>query len=121
MAWSLVKTAFASNPTCTPGSESGINLSDCLRLNDNAPVYTKYTSLSGLVELVVDNLFVVAGIAVFVMAIWGGYLYIAKGKKGVEEAAGIWTRALVGIVIMICAYWIVKLIAMVTGANIVFK
>ncbi len=120
MVWKFIQTAFAQEP-CSPGSDTGINLSDCLKLNDSTPVYENYTSISGLVKLITNNLFVVAGVALFIMAIWGGYLYIAKGKKGVEEASGIWTRALVGMVIMICAYWIVKLIAMVTGADIIFK
>jgi hypothetical protein len=120
MAWNLVHTVFAADPTCAPGSETGINLSDCLKLNDSSAVYTKYTSISGLVKLIVDNLFVVAGVALFIMIMIGGFQYIAKGKKGVEEASGIWTRAIVGIIIMICAYWIVKLIALATGADIDF-
>jgi hypothetical protein len=122
MAWNLVPSAHAQtpSPTCAPGSDTGINLSDCLRLNDDTPVYEQYTSISGLVDLLVSNIFVIAGIVLFAMIIWGGYLYIAKGKKGIEEANGIWTRAIVGMIVMICAYWIVQLVAMITGANILF-
>jgi hypothetical protein len=112
--------AQADTNPCTPGGDSGINLLNCLRLSDNTPVYTRYNNFSDLVTIVVNNLILVGSIIFFFMIIYGGYLYIAKGKKGVDDARGIWTRAVVGIIVMISAYWIVQIIQFMTGARFLF-
>ena len=116
MKWQIVPKAYA----CNPGQEGVVDLSDCLRLSDSRPVSEVYTDPAFLVNLIVSNLFVLAGIVLFVMIIIAGFKFIQGGAKGLEEARKIMGQALVGFIIMFSAYWIVQIVALITGANILF-
>lgn len=101
---------------CTPGM--GINLSDCLKLSDDSLVRDRYSSAGFLVNLIVKNLFVIAGIILFFLILLAGYKFIIGGKKGVEEARTLITTALTGFAIMFAAYWIVQIMKVITGTDI---
>ena len=102
---------------CDPGS-GGITLGSCLKLSNDSKVQDVYTTPSFLVNLIVDNLFVAAGIVIFVMVLLAGFFFITGGKKGLEQARQILLAVLVGFGIMFAAYWIVQIIKTVTGADI---
>ncbi len=94
------------------------NLSDYLRLGDGTSVKDQYDSPGKLVNLIVSNLFVVAGIVIFFLIIGAGYSFLQNSSKGKEEAKNLATGAVVGFIVMFAAYWIVKIIAAITGADI---
>ena len=120
--------AFGFNPTsalaqgedpCTPGQNGGgINLSSCLKLSDDSLVSEVYNNPAVLVNLLVRNIFLLAGIILFLLIIFAGYKLIMGGKQGMEEAKKIATSAVAGFLIMFSAYWIVQLITLLTGVNI---
>ncbi|MBU0978693.1 MAG: hypothetical protein ABIJ03_04450 [Patescibacteria group bacterium] len=114
---SQAQAQVASQGGCNPG-EGGLNLGDCLQLSDSTHVSSKYSSLSFLVNLVVRNVFVIAGIGLFIMFFVAGFQFIAKGKQGIEDAKQTATAAVLGFVIMFCAYWIVQLVKYITDTNI---
>lgn len=103
---------------CAPGG-GGINLADCLRLSDFQAVSEVYSSPAFLVNLIVRNIFVLAGIVLFLLVIYAGFKFIHGGKKGIEEATSIATTAVMGFLIMLAAYWIVQIVQLITGADIV--
>ena len=103
---------------CDPG-RGGVNLGSCLRLSDDSRVSDRYYYPATLVNLIVRNLFVAAGVILFLMIIIAGVKFISGGKKGVDEAKTIISTALAGFIIMFAAYWIVQLIQYITGADIV--
>src|SRR3989304_6494592 len=108
-----------SSCATSPGSsEAGFELGCSYTLSDGTPVKDVYTSPSTLVNLIVPNLFVVAGIAVMIMVILAGYKFLIKGQKGIQEAMKIVLTTGVGIVVMFIAYWVVQIIKKVTGADI---
>ena len=102
---------------CRPG-RGNIDLGGCLRLRDNTPISAKYSNFSFLVNLLVRNLFVVAGVLLFLMIIIAGVKMVSGGKKGLEEGRNILGVAFAGFILMFSAYWIVQLIKYVTGADI---
>ena len=106
---------------CEAGSVGGTNpvaLGDCLKLGDNTSVSTVYTSPAFLVNLVVRNLFVFAGIIILFLIFYAGFKMISGGKKGLDEAKTITVNAVIGLVIMICAYWIVQVVGYLTGTPV---
>ncbi len=109
------------SPPCDPGA-GGINLGDCLRLSDDSLVSSVYNNPATLVNLLARNLFVVAGVFLFGMMLVAGLKIIASGKggkQGLDEAKTMLTSVAIGFAIMFAAYWIVQIVKILTGANIV--
>ncbi len=80
----------------------------------------KYKSLSDLVNLVVTNLFVFAGIFLLFLLILGGLSIIASdSSKGVEEGKKKITSAIIGFLVMFSAYWIIQIVEFITGVTII--
>lgn len=107
---------------CIP-SQGNINLADCLTLGDGTTTISQveaYQTPGGLVNLIVSNLFVVAGIFIFIAFIVAGFKFVSGSKSGAEDSKKIATTAVTGFLIMFSAYWIVRIIEAITGANIIF-
>ena len=71
-----------------------------------------FTNLSSIVNVALPYLFGIAGILLFLMLVWGGFdLLTAMGDpKKAETAKNKITNALIGILIIIFAYWLVVLL-----------
>jgi len=74
------------------------------------------TFLGGVVNVVIG----LAGVVFFIMLVWGGIRYIsARGdEKAVSDARGTLTSAVIGLLIVVSSFAIIKLIAIATGADI---
>lgn len=96
----------------------GVNLGDCLRLGNNEAVSEVYTTPAFLVNLIVKNVFVFVGIFIFLLIFYAGFKMISGGKKGFDEAKTVLTSAVIGLIVMICAYWIVQLVGYLTGFDV---
>lgn len=116
----LIPKAYAQSNLgldgCDP-SQSGLNLTDCLRLQGNQTVGSVYDSPAFLVNLIVRNLFIIAGVILFVMIIYAGFQYITN-PKGPDEAKSILTAAAIGLILMFAAYWVLQIVKIITGANV---
>lgn len=111
----FVKPAYAA--PCNAGA-GGINLGECLRLSDDTAVQDVYTTPAFLINLIVRNVFVFAGIIIFLLIVYAGFKLITGGKKGAEDAKTIITNAGIGFLIMFTAYWVVQFIKIVLGVEI---
>lgn len=109
---------LAKNGTGCDTSEEGLNLGDCFLLNEDQTVKSVYTSPAFLLNLIVRYAFIIAGMMLFFFFLYGGYLFITGDAKGKDKAAETITQAVIGFIVMFCAYWILQIIAYVTGANI---
>lgn len=105
---------------CDNSGKSGLNLIQCFKLNATQSVGDVYTQPAVLVNLVVKIIFIVSGIILFFMVIYSGFLFITGGTKGMEEAQKVMLSAVTGLIIVFCAFWIVQIIKLVTGADIGF-
>lgn len=99
-------------------TRSNINLGDCYALNGEQTVKDVYTDPSVLVNLIVRNVFIIAGIVLFLLCIYAGFLFITGGVKGKDKAQEVFQGAIIGFIVMFAAYWIVQIIKVVTGAPI---
>lgn len=102
---------------CQTGS-ANLNLADCYALNANQTVSEVYTSPAVLVNLIVRNIFVVAGILLFFLFMYAGFLFITGNVKGKDKAKEVLEAALIGFFVMFAAFWILQIIKVVTGTNI---
>lgn len=71
-----------------------------------------------MVERVIQGVLALSGVALFVMLVIGGYNFLLSGgdQKKLEAAKGTITGAILGLVIMVVAFLIIKTIATFTGA-----
>ena len=118
MIFGLIPTVYAQSQCGAGSEEGGINLGDCLQLSDSRTVSEVYDSPAFLVNLIISNIFVLGGIIFFLFLIIAGFKFITGGQKGAEDAKSIIQTALIGFIIMFAAYWIIQIIALLTGINI---
>jgi len=79
--------------------------------------------IGGIISTLLQNIYVLAGILLFILLIVGGFSFIIgageenpeKAKKGKQAI----TAALIGFAIIFCSFWIVKIIEIITGMSIV--
>jgi hypothetical protein len=114
----IVPKAFAA---CSTGG-GGIDLRECFLLGTNDRTVTSvYSQPSVLINLIVRNVFILAGIIFFFVILYAGFQYISGGKKGAEQAKTILTTAILGFVIMFSAYWILQILRIITGIGSIFQ
>lgn len=79
-------------------------------------------TVSSIISTLLRNVYVLAGIILFILLIVGGLSFIMgageenpeKAKKGKQAI----TAALMGFVIIFCSYWIIRIIEIITGMKI---
>lgn len=112
---SLVTKVHAA---CTTGGTNAVNLIDCLDSGDGTPLKDIYTTPSMMVNLFVSLMFVAGGVLIFVWILLAGWKMISGKKKGFDEAKTLLTNAIIGLIVMVAAYWIVQLVNWLTGNQI---
>lgn len=91
------------------------------KVNNESGIRTIGT-VGGIVTNLLKNVYVLAGIILFILLIVGGLSFIMgageenpeKAKKGKQAI----TAALIGFVIIFCSFWIIRIIEIITGMNI---
>ena len=122
-----------SNPQCSDCNECKVNPSPIPNLNPNDnsriknPLFSdEMNQLSGraflqkVLNLVIELLFIGGSIIFFIMLLSGGIRWIASGgdKTRLEGARGQITHALIGLVILLSAFAIIKLIGTLFGVDL---
>src|SRR5690606_24160645 len=93
----------------------GIDLKTAVKLNQNQSVGEVFSTPTSLINLIVPNLFILAGLIFLFLLIIGGFGIITSGSsKGVEEGQKKLTTALLGFGIMFASYWIIQIIEFIT-------
>jgi len=113
---SIIPQAFADG--CNPGSGS-FKLTDCIFLGKDTSktVADVYDTPSKLINTIVSNIFIFAGIILLLTIIFAGFKLIS-GEKGLEDARSILKVALIGFIVMFIAYWMILIVETVTGIAI---
>ena len=78
------------------------------------------TNYGMLVNIIVKNAFVFAGIISFILLIFGGFQVIvaAGDTKKTEKGRAAITGAVIGLLLVVGSFWIVQIIGIVTGVDI---
>jgi hypothetical protein len=81
-----------------------------------------FSSIGELISALLPNIYMLAGIILFILLIGGGFgIIISAGrgeKEGVAKGGKAVTAALIGFLVIIASYWIIQIISVVTGLNI---
>ncbi|MFH1244820.1 MAG: hypothetical protein V1487_04605 [bacterium] len=98
---------------------TSFNLGDQL-LFQGAPATSEYSSAGKLVNNILPNVYIVAGLVIFFMIIFGGFTIIASAGNTEKTAEGskIITSAIMGLLVLFASYWIIQIIQVVTGVPI---
>jgi len=86
------------------------------------PPAQKFATPGVLISILLKNVYVLAGILLFVLLIFGGFSIIMGAGQGDAKKAGqgkkVATAAAVGFLIIFASYWIIQVIQVITGFKI---
>src|SRR4030042_4557386 len=81
-----------------------------------------FTTVGSLVNVVISNAFVLAGIIAFVLLIFGAFGLIVSAGSGnseqTEKGKNAITYAVLGLVIVVVSVWIIQILEQITGLKI---
>ena len=93
-------------------------------LPSNPPEFADYKlagiDLAGIINLIVPLIFAIAGITLFIMLVMGGLaIFTSAGNpEGMKKGQQQIVNALIGLVIIFAAYWIVQLVEYSLGLKL---
>jgi hypothetical protein len=99
------------------GDTTPLNLADCLTLEDGRKVSDVFATPADLVNVIVRVAFIGGGILIFVMLLYSGFLFINGASKGKDQAKEVMTNAIIGMIVMFAAFWILQIIRVITGVD----
>ncbi|MDP4009903.1 MAG: hypothetical protein Q8P53_02880 [Candidatus Shapirobacteria bacterium] len=83
---------------------------------------TTYPTVSILFSIIIKNALTIVGLIFLGLLIYGGLSYIigagSDDAKKAEQAKGIITNALIGFAIVFLSYFIIQIIQIITGIDI---
>lgn len=96
------------------------DLGDCLKLSDSQTVGSAYPDAGSLLNNIIPNIYVAAGIILFFMILFGGYSIIVGGgdSSKLGEGKKTVTSAIIGLLVLFASYWIIQIIQVITGVPI---
>jgi len=81
---------------------------------------SRWTNIGQIVSDLLIYIFPIAGILTFIFLLYGGFhLIIAQGnEEGIREAKAKITNAIIGFLIIFLAYWIVQILEIILGVQL---
>ncbi len=85
----------------------------------NAPI-SQWQNIGDIVSRLLIYIFPLAGIATFVYLLIGGFGYLtaAGNEEAAKKAQGQITNALIGFLIIFLSYWIVQILEIILGVEL---
>ncbi len=85
-----------------------------------APDVATFTCLEPLFKNVIQAIIALAGVALFIMFLIGGFSFLFSGgdPKKLESARGTITNAIIGLIVIVAAYIILRIIEVFTGVPV---
>lgn len=91
-------------------------------LQDLSPTFMAFPTFGDLVNVIIRNAFVLAGIVSFLLLVFGGFSVImgagAGDTKELEKGQKTITGAIAGLIIVVTSYWIVQIMEKLTGLHL---
>jgi hypothetical protein len=80
------------------------------------------TTFADVVNIIVKNAFMLAGLLTFIILVFGGFSVImgagAGDTKQMEKGKSAITGAVVGLLVIVISYWIIQILEKITGQPI---
>lgn len=98
---------------------TSFNLGDKLLFQGDA-AGNAYPTAGTLINNILPNIYIAAGLIIFFMIVFGGFTVIsnAGNKDKVKDGSKIITSAIIGLLVLFGSYWIIQIIQVVTGVPI---
>ncbi len=79
-----------------------------------------YRSVGDFIGIIIPNIMMISGIILFFLLLFGGFLIITNSGDVEKQKQGskAITTSIIGFIIIFSAYWILQLINVITGANL---
>jgi hypothetical protein len=81
----------------------------------------KFPTISSLINVILPNVYIIAGVLLFILLIFGGLGVImgagGSDPKKTEQGKQAVTMAIVGFGIIFISFWVIQLIGAITGIN----
>jgi hypothetical protein len=116
----MIHTLLAQTPPPSGSGNAGIDLTNYLVLSNGKKVSEAFKTPADMINLLVSNAFIAAGIYIMVLIIMGAHKFLQDETKGKQEAQTLWTQAGTGLITMFGAFWVVQIVQFVTGSKILF-
>jgi len=96
-----------------PGVEGGITEPKSFEFSD--------ATIGDIISALIPYIFTIAGLVLFIMLIMGGFGLLTSGGNPdkVNAAKGKLTSALIGFVIIFVSYWLMKILEIVFGIELI--
>lgn len=97
--------------------QKGVTINPQFRVTNESTAASK---VGGIISMIMPYLFVIAGLLLLFYLIYGGFhmMIAANDEKGLAEAKGKITNALVGFMLLFVAYWLVQILGHIFGIAI---
>ncbi len=111
LALAVPIAVLAATVDCTTNAQTGL-VPECLKKTDD---------IVGVIRAIIRFILLVAFVIAFIMLIIGGIRWILAGgdEKAVEKARGTITAALIGLVVVLIAYALIRLVEVFFGVSII--
>ncbi|PIS14818.1 hypothetical protein COT64_00645 [Candidatus Shapirobacteria bacterium CG09_land_8_20_14_0_10_39_12] len=78
------------------------------------------TNVGSIISIILPYLYVIAGLMLLFYLLLGGFHMMTAGsdEKGLAEAKGKITNALIGFLLLFVSYWLVKILGYILGMEI---
>jgi len=94
-------------------------------IKDIFPPAQTFGTLGSFINVLSKNAFTIAGIITLILLIFGGFQYIVSAGSGdakqLEKGKKTVTSAIAGLLLIVGSFWIVQIIQIITGAQILPK
>jgi sterol desaturase/sphingolipid hydroxylase (fatty acid hydroxylase superfamily) len=102
-----------------------INLGEAFKLKNNEGISNieAFSDVRSFVSSILPNVFVIAGLILLGLIVAGGIGFItsAGNPEAQQKSKGTITNAVLGFVIIFAAYWLIQIIQIITGIDIIGK
>ena len=99
-----------------------LNIGDQFWVKTDQGIASKGLTIGKIISGLLQNVYVLAGILLFILLIIGGFIFIIgagnDNPEQVKKGKQALTAALIGFAIIFCSYWIIKIIEIITGLDI---
>lgn len=84
--------------------------------------YKSFSTFGDIVNVIIKNAFVLAGIISFLLLVFGGFSVILAAGSGdtkqLEKGKRTITYAVLGLILIVTSYWIVQIMETITGISV---
>lgn len=81
-----------------------------------------FPTLGSLITTLLPNVYMIAGVILFILLIFGGFTYIVSAgqqkPEGVQQGRNAIGAALIGFLLIFASWWIIQIIEVITGIEI---